>query len=130
MLGDLAKAQVDIATAQSVSTSSGSSIWAERCGAIVAAQAGDVATVRSVLDSFLTRSEHEWISPMMIGQAYQALGDYDAAFQWYDRAYKVRDNLLAVIHTDRSFQISAPGAPSITSDPRWNDLLRRIGLAP
>jgi hypothetical protein len=67
---------------------------------------------------------------MMIGQVYQALGDYDATFHWYDSAYRARDNLLAVLHTDRSFQVSPPGAPDITGDPRWNNLVRRIGLAP
>jgi hypothetical protein len=96
----------------------------------VAAQAGDVVTVRSILDSFLERSEREWISPLMIAQAHQALGDNDAAFHWYDRAYQVRDNLLTVLHTDRSWQLSPPGAPPITSDPRWESLIRRIGVAP
>jgi hypothetical protein len=66
----------------------------------------------------------------MIAQAHQALGDYDAAFQWYDRAYQSRDHLLVVLHTDRSFQLSPPGAPAITEDPRWERLIRRIGIAP
>jgi serine/threonine-protein kinase len=127
VLGDLAKAQADIATARSLSTSS---IWAERIEAMVAAQAGDVAGARITRDSLLLRSEHERISPLMIAQAHQALGDYDAAFQWYDRAYQSRDHLLVVLHTDRSFQLSPPGAPAITEDPRWERLIRRIGIAP
>jgi len=127
VLGDLAAARADIAMARSLSPSSMS---VERSVAAVAAQAGDVVTVRSILDSFLERSEREWISPLMIAQAHQALGDNDAAFHWYDRAYQVRDNLLTVLHTDRSWQLSPPGAPPITSDPRWESLIRRIGVAP
>jgi len=98
--------------------------------AVVAAQAGDVATVRSILDSFLERSRREWLSPLMIAQLHQALGDNDAAFHWYDRAYQVRENLLTVLHADRSWQLSPPGAPLVTSDPRWDSLIRRIGAAP
>jgi serine/threonine-protein kinase len=126
-LGDLAKAQADIATARSLSNST---MGGERSDAVVAAQAGDEATARRILDSFLERSGREWIPPLMIAQAYQALGEYDDAFGWYDRAYHSRDHILAVLHTDRSFQLSPPGASDITCDPRWESLIRRIGLAP
>jgi tetratricopeptide (TPR) repeat protein len=127
LLGNLPAARADIATARLLSTSN---VWGARSDAVVASQAGDVATARAVLDSFLERSKREWISPMMIAQVYQALGDHEAAFHWYDRAYQSRDNLLAALHTDRSFHLSPPGAPAITSDPRWDSLIRRIGIAP
>jgi hypothetical protein len=65
---------------------------------------------------------------MMIAQVHQALGDHDAAFLLYERALHERDHLLAVLHTDRSFQLSPPGAPPITGDPRWKALVSRIGL--
>ena len=126
LLGDLAAARADTATARSLFTS----LWVEQADAVVAAQAGDVAATRSILDSFLERSERKWISPVIIAQAHTALGEYDAAFQWYDRAYQLRDWLLVVIHTDSSFQLSPPGAPAITSDPRWASLIRRVGMAP
>jgi eukaryotic-like serine/threonine-protein kinase len=127
VLGNLAAAREDIAMARSLTPSS---ISVERSVAVVAAQAGDVATVRSILDGLLARSEREWISPLMIAQLHQALGDNDAAFHWYDRAYQVRENLLTVLHADRSWQLSPPGAPLVTSDPRWDSLIRRIGVAP
>jgi serine/threonine-protein kinase len=130
MLGNLAQAQADIARARSLVAALPANIWGERTGAVIAAQAGDIAEARKVLDGFLERSAHEWISPMMIAQVHQALGEYDAAFQWYERAYQARDHLLVVLHTDRSFQLSPPGAADITADPRWKDLIRRIGIAP
>jgi serine/threonine protein kinase/tetratricopeptide (TPR) repeat protein len=127
LLGDLDAARADVAAARSMPTSN---ISVERCYAVVAGQSGDVEMVRSILDSFLERSEREWISPLMIAQAYQALGDNDTAFHWYERAYQVRDNLLTVLHTDRSWQLSPPGMSTITNDPRWDSLIRRIGVAP
>jgi eukaryotic-like serine/threonine-protein kinase len=127
LLGNMAEAQADTATARSLSTSN---IWLERSDAVVASQAGDVDSARRVLDSLLERSRQEWISPIMIAQAQQALGDNDAAFHWYERAYQSRDNFLVILHTDRSFQLSPPGAQAITSDPRWEGLIRRIGIAP
>src|SRR5262249_30019344 len=118
-LGELAKAQADMATARALATMHA---WDERCEALVAAQAGDNRIARATLDRYLERSKQEWVSPLMIGQLHQALGEYDAAFHWYERAYQVREHLLAVLHTDRSFRLSPPGAPPIASDPRWERL--------
>jgi hypothetical protein len=49
------------------------------------------------------------------------LGDRDAAFQWLDSAYKVREWLLIGIRSD--FQLD-----SIRSDPRFPALVRKIRL--
>ena len=61
----------------------------------------------------------------------QALGDYGAALDWYERAYQSRDFLMTVFHTDPTFRIVAPNrSTSITDEPRWINLVRRVGLSP
>jgi hypothetical protein len=86
---------------------------------------------RRIRDEMVRRSATEWQSPLIIGQVEQALGDYDAAFEQYERAYQTRDHWLVVLHTDPSFSLTPPNrTDSITADPRWGDLLRRVGLAP
>ena len=50
-----------------------------------------------------------------------ALGDKDRAFQWLDRCYEERSPWLGWLKTD-------PALDPLRSDPRFADLLRRIGL--
>jgi hypothetical protein len=56
---------------------------------------------------------------------YAALGDKERAFAWLERDFQARSALLSII-------AYAPEADTLrdalSSDPRWNDLLRRIGL--
>jgi len=67
---------------------------------------------------------------MALGQIEQALGDYESALACYERAYQARDFLITVLHTDPFFRLAPPGKTSIDKDPRWIDLVRRVGLSP
>ena len=51
------------------------------------------------------------------------LGDTDAAFQWLEKAYQ--DRLLTMPNIK-----VAPGLRSLHGDPRFADLVRRVGLPP
>ena len=53
--------------------------------------------------------------------AYSALGEYDIAFQWFERAYECRAISLYSIKVD-------PKLDQIRSDPRFNTLLKKVGL--
>ncbi len=48
-------------------------------------------------------------------------GDTDAAFAWLDRALAARDPTLASIKADYLLR-------PLHTDPRWNELLKKIGL--
>ena len=50
------------------------------------------------------------------------LGEIDEAFEWLERAYELRAFLLVHIQQD-------PRLAPIRSDPRFEELLRRIGLS-
>jgi tetratricopeptide (TPR) repeat protein len=57
-----------------------------------------------------------------IALAYAGLGDRDQSFQWLDTAFEGRPNLSLVwIKTD-------PRMDSLHADPRYGELLRRMGL--
>ncbi|MBI4470830.1 MAG: protein kinase, partial [Acidobacteria bacterium] len=64
-----------------------------------------------------------WESVYRRAKLWVDLGEIDRAFQWLERAYLQRPYRLAYINT-------APGFDGIRSDPRFADLLRRIGLPP
>jgi TolB-like protein len=60
-------------------------------------------------------------SPFSVGATYAQLGEIDEAFAWLDRAYRVHDPGLTGVKTH-------PWLDPLRSDPRFDDLLRRIGF--
>ncbi len=66
-------------------------------------------------------SKLRYISPASIAIIYGALGEKDKAFVWLEKADKARDVGLVRLKVDRRFD-------SLRSDPRFADLVRRIGL--
>ncbi len=61
------------------------------------------------------------IDPLLVARVYAALGDADAAFEWLEKAYEGRSVGVTWIRDQRLFDPLRP-------DPRFQDLLRRIGL--
>ena len=57
-----------------------------------------------------------------IAWVYAGLGDKDQAFQWLERDFQARSGVLA------GSLISQPYLDTLRSDPRYADLLRRMGL--
>jgi eukaryotic-like serine/threonine-protein kinase len=63
----------------------------------------------------------EYVSPYQIAQLYAQLGEKDQAFEWLNTAYREHDGSLFNLLTDFQFD-------SIRSDPRYAELVRKIGL--
>jgi serine/threonine-protein kinase len=99
--------------------------------ATVASLEGKIEETRRLRDELVARSEKEAVPPVTVALAQQALGDYDAAFDWYERAYHARDFLMIWLHVGPMFSIVPPmKSDPITDDPRWTALVQRVGLAP
>jgi len=62
-----------------------------------------------------------YVAPYGLAQLYGDLGDKEHAFQWLDTAYQQHDRGLEAIRTDPTFD-------SVRSDPRYTELVRKIGL--
>ncbi len=60
--------------------------------------------------------------PFAFAVIYAGLGDADTAFDWLETAYRLRDGQL--------FCLTMPGSDPLRSDPRYADLVHRMGLAP
>ncbi len=61
------------------------------------------------------------IDPLNVAYVYAALGEADAAFEWLEKAYERRQMGLTLMRAD-------PRSDPLRSDPRFADLLRRIGF--
>ena len=63
----------------------------------------------------------EGTSPWMIAVAYTAIGETEEAFAWLERGYRGRDPVMIGLKANPNFD-------PLRSDPRFDDLLRRIGF--
>jgi hypothetical protein len=54
---------------------------------------------------------------------HAGLGEIDAAFDWLETAYRLRDGYLFWLP-------GAPGLDPLHSDPRFADLVHRVGVVP
>ena len=83
--------------------------------------AGQRDKALAVLDDLQTRAKSRCISPLDIATVYLGLGETDATFAWLERAYETRASALLYLAVD-------PRYDAVRSDPRFGDLVRRIGL--
>lgn len=87
------------------------------------------AYARSGLDGYLRKhiallqqqSKEQYISPYFIAMDYAMLGEKDLAFEWLEKAFQERSSWLVEIRAD-------PLWDPLRSDPRYNQLLQRIGF--
>jgi TolB-like protein/DNA-binding winged helix-turn-helix (wHTH) protein/tetratricopeptide (TPR) repeat protein len=84
------------------------------------ALAGNRAKALEILEQLKTLSKEKYVVPVDIAIIYTGLGDRNSAFQWLEKAYQER--------TARITELSEPHFDSLRSDPRFPDLMRRIGL--
>jgi tetratricopeptide (TPR) repeat protein len=90
---------------------------------------GRTDDARRIRDDLVARSERAWIPPSAIAGTQRAVGDNDAALRWLERAFQTRDFLCVVFPFEAMFDMPLPGQDrSIRDDPRWTDLVRRVGL--
>ncbi|HZE73415.1 MAG TPA: winged helix-turn-helix domain-containing protein [Pyrinomonadaceae bacterium] len=84
------------------------------------AKAGEGEQARVILKRLEARKEY--FSPGALADLYVALGEREQAFASLERAYAEHDAQLQFLRVD-------PNLDPLRSDPRFQDLLRRVGLA-
>ncbi|HAF15835.1 MAG TPA: hypothetical protein DCK99_19505 [Blastocatellia bacterium] len=84
---------------------------------------GRRAEAQKTLAELIETSKHRYISPLDIARIYAGLDEKDQAFQWLEKAYQERVTYLMLLKVDEDFS-------SLHSDPRFQNLLQRVGLAP
>jgi serine/threonine-protein kinase len=74
-----------------------------------------------IIQELKERTEREYIDPVLIAYIYIALGDKGEAFAWMDKAYRERSGMICWLQIEPKFD-------PIRSDPRFADLVHRMGL--
>src|SRR5262245_40257864 len=85
--------------------------------------AGRTAEANKILSELLELNRRRYVTPPALANVYIGLGDKDQAFFWLEKAYRDRSYYLAYLKV-------FPADDPLRSDPRLDDLLRRMGLAP
>src|SRR5262245_1416070 len=83
--------------------------------------AGKKSEAQRVLAQMHDMSTKRYVPPYNMAIAYAGMGDKDQAFAWLERAYADRSFYITWLNYD-------PQLDSLRSDPRFADLLRRVGL--
>ena len=89
-------------------------------GACLAAS-GQRADAESILAELAAASPQRYVSSLEIAYVRTALGWTDEAFESLEQAVAERTSFLALLRVDPRFD-------PLRADPRFPDLLRRIGL--
>lgn len=87
----------------------------------VYALAGRREEALRIVDELERRREAGYVTPAAFVFSSIGLGDREQAFVWLERAYAERSNLLWLLKV-------TPGLDLLRDDPRFADLLRRVGL--
>jgi len=90
---------------------------------LVHAVAGRKRQARAVLKLLRAQTSQRYIPATYIGTLYAATGEPEAAFEWLEKAYEERADGLTLLNVE-------PMVDTLRPDPRFQSLIRRIGLAP
>jgi len=105
---------------QAVDISGGSSVYVGLLGSALG-QAGKKADALRIFEELKRRSKREYIPPYDVAIIYMGLGQKAEFFSWTMKACEDRSSYLVWLKVDPVFD-------PLRSDPRFNDLLERIGL--
>ncbi len=87
------------------------------------ARLGERKEALRMIEELKAASQQSFVPALFVALVYTGLEDKDQAFTWLEKAYEERFNRLAYL------KVEALWGP-LHSDPRFADLLRRVGIPP
>ena len=85
------------------------------------AVSGQREKAHQVLDELKERSKQRYVSPFDVALIYAGLEENDEALVWLEKAYEERNQWLSWLKVE-------PRLDNLRSDPRFINLVRRVGL--
>src|SRR5215831_10874286 len=87
------------------------------------AMAGKRSEALKILDEFQALSKQRYVTPYVRALVYTGLGEKDQALAWLGRAYEEQESRLIFLKVNATFD-------GLRADPRFVDLMRRMGFSP
>jgi hypothetical protein len=87
------------------------------------ALSGRRAEAQELLDELIELSKRRYVPPHAMVPVLISLGKKDEAFKWLEKSYQERSNSMIYL------KVSA-GYDPLRSDPRFQDLVQRVGFPP
>ena len=84
---------------------------------------GDASEARKILDQLKEQSLRSYVSSYSIAEVCLGLGDQNQALEWLEKAYEERARAMSLIKVE-------PILDPLRSDPRFQDLVRRMNFPP
>ncbi|HSE33917.1 MAG TPA: protein kinase [Pyrinomonadaceae bacterium] len=99
------------------------STYAKSLLAYALAKGGKTAEGRAVVEDLVRISNQRYVSGSSVANAFNGLGDRENALAWLERGFQEHDVRLIFLKVD-------PKWNNLRSEPRFQDLMRRVGLSP
>ncbi len=87
------------------------------------ARLGERSQALRMIEELKAASKESFVPALFVALVYAGLEDKGQAFTWLEKAYEERFNRLAYLKVDALWD-------PLRSDPRFADLLRRVGIPP
>jgi len=84
-------------------------------------RAGELARARQIRDELLAAAAQRYVPAYYLAGVAMAVGDADQAFDWLFRSVDEPSSLVASLKVE-------PGVDPLRTDPRFDELIRRLDL--
>ncbi|MEE8121573.1 MAG: tetratricopeptide repeat protein, partial [Anaerolineales bacterium] len=98
--------------------------WPMAALGTVYAGSGDLGRAREILSELEQRTQDGYVSAIHIAGIHAQLGETEEAFRWLETAFNERCSLMFAVDSGYMGRAFDP----LKSDPRYRELLRRLGL--
>jgi serine/threonine protein kinase/tetratricopeptide (TPR) repeat protein len=85
------------------------------------AEVGRPKDARQILDDLTKLAQHKYVAPHFFAGIHLGLQEKDRAIEYLEKSYEEHCHWLIYLHID-------PSMDSLRDNPRFQDLLRRVGL--
>jgi hypothetical protein len=84
---------------------------------------GKTEEAQGVLNALAALAKQKYVPAYDFAEMHLSLGETEEAFEWLEKAYQERSRALVLIKVE-------PRLDRLRGDPRFVDLLQRVGLGP
>ena len=85
------------------------------------AKSGPKGYWKRTLENYRESAKSDYVPPVLVAKSCVRVGDKECAFEWLERGLEERDDLMINLKVEPVFD-------SLRSDPRFQELVRRVGI--